>query len=207
MLGVAIMLIGVIVFSLAGFGRQRALKNNQQNEGQASGGFLGGLIMCIVAGITSCGIALAFVYSQGPIVEAMKARGAGNIPANFAVWAVGLLGGALVNIGYPAYLMTKNKSWPMLTQCWRDVFFGAIIGIQFIIAIALLGRGMLVLGALGASVGFGIQQAMQIMGNQAVGFISGEWKGVFGLPRSQMYAAIVIVIVAVIVLAYGNTLT
>ena len=62
------------------------------------------------------------------------------------------------------------------------------------------------LGALGASVGFGIQQAMQMMGGQAVGFIAGEWKGVHGKSRNQMYAAIVILIVAAIIMALGNRL-
>jgi hypothetical protein len=69
-----------------------------------------------------------------------------------------------------------------------------------------MGKGMLLLGALGASVGFGIQQATQMLGNQGVGFISGEWSGVFGTPRKQMYLAITFLITAAIVLAYGNTL-
>jgi hypothetical protein len=68
----------------------------------------------------------------------------------------------------------------------------------------MLGLGMKILGATGAAVGFGIQQAMQIMGNQGVGFISGEWKGVRGTPRIQMYAAIVILILAIIVFAYAK---
>ena len=82
----------------------------------------------------------------------------------------------------------------------------ALIGVQFIAAVTLMGRGMLLLGALGASVGFGIQQAMQILGNQAVGFTSGEWRGVLGTPRKQMVVAVAILIVAVIIMAYGNML-
>ncbi|MHC4445207.1 MAG: L-rhamnose/proton symporter RhaT, partial [Planctomycetota bacterium] len=115
MSGAAIVLVGVLVISLAGFGREQALKSTDTPAEQASGSFLGGLIMMIVAGLTSCGIIMTFIYSQGPIVKAVVARGAGEIPANIAVWAVGLLGGALVNLIYPAYLMTKNKSWNVLT--------------------------------------------------------------------------------------------
>jgi hypothetical protein len=70
-----------------------------------------------------------------------------------------------------------------------------------------MGRGMVLLGVLGASVGFGIQQVMQILGNQGVGFASGEWSGVAGVPRRQMYAAIMILVVAVVIMAYGNVLT
>ena len=45
-----------------------------------------------------------------------------------------------------------------------------------------------------------------MLGNQALGFISGEWKGVPGTPRKLMYAAIAVLILAALVMAYGNTL-
>jgi hypothetical protein len=81
-----------------------------------------------------------------------------------------------------------------------------LIGTYTIVGVPLMGKGMLLLGVLGASVGFGIQQAAQMLGNQSVGFISGEWRGVHGTPKMQMYAAILILIVAALVMAYGNSL-
>lgn len=200
--GVAIMLIAVVLVSLAGFGRDRELKKLQQT----SGSFVSGLIMAIIAGVLSCGISFAFVYSQGPIVAAMKAQGAGEGAAVFAVWAVGLIGGTIVNIAYPSYLMTKNKSWGVLAQSWKEILLAMMIGIQFCVSVALMGKGMILLGAFGASVGFGIQQAMQILGGQGVGFVSGEWRGVNGRPRQQMYLAIMLLVVAAMIMAYGNTL-
>lgn len=201
--GVAVMLLGVVLVSLAGFGRDRALKKLEE----ASGSFLAGLMMAVLAGVLSCGISFAFIYSQGPIVAAMKSHGASEIPANFAVWAVGLLGGALINILYPAYLLTKNRSWNVLLKSWREIGLAIIFGVNFGVAVALMGKGMLLLGVLGASVGFGVQQASQMLGSQAVGFISGEWCGVHGSPRNKMYLAIAILIVAAIIMSYGNTLT
>ena len=199
---VGVMLVGVILAAWAGFGRDQALQKTQQR----SGSFFGGLIMTIVAGVCSCGMSLSFVYGQGPIVAAMKANGAGDLPATFAVWAVGLLAGSAINIIYPAYLLTKKKSWGVLATSWREVLFSVIIGANMAIGIVLMGTGMLLVGALGASVGFGIQQASQMFGNQGLGFISGEWKGVVGKPRNQMYLAIAVLIVAALIMAYGNTL-
>lgn len=203
MAGVGVMLIGVVLASLAGFGRDRML----QKQDKKSGSFLGGLIMAAIAGITSCGISLSFVYGQGPIVSAMKAHGAGDIPANLAVWAIGLIGGSLVNIGFPVYLLCKNKSWGVFKESPKEALLASIIGIQFCLATALMGRGMLLLGALGASVGFGIQQASQMIGGQSVGFISGEWRGIYGTPRKLMYATIVVLMIAAVIMAYGNTLS
>jgi hypothetical protein len=203
LLGVAIMLVGVVLASVAGFGRDRALKTSHQ----VSGTFRTGLVMVVVAGVLAAGLSFSFVYSQGPIITAMKAKGAGDIPANEAVWAVGLLGGALVNVAYPAYLMTKNKSWNVLTEAWGDGILAILMGLSFVLGSLLMGKGMLLLGMLGASLGFGIQQATQMLGLQGVGFISGEWRGVRGTPRVQMYAAILILIVAAILLAYCGLTT
>jgi L-rhamnose-H+ transport protein len=173
---VALVLVGVVLVSLAGFGRDRELKKSKP----ASGSFLPGLMIAVAAGMLSANICFVFVYSQGPVVTAMKAQGAGEIPANSAVWVVGLFGGALLNISYPAYLMTRNRSWNVLRGCWRDSAFAALIGVNFFLTVALMGRGMIMLGAMGASVGFGIQQAMQMLGAQGVGFrqrrvASGAW--------------------------------
>lgn len=204
LVGVAVMLVGVVLAAFAGFGRDRVLKSTNQNR---SGSFLGGFIMVIIAGALSAGISFAFVYSQGPIVSAMKAHGAGEIPANFAVWAIGLLGGALINVTYPAYLMTKNGSWHVLWESLPEGAMSVGVGVNFILGVALMGKGMLLLGPLGASIGFGVQQAMQMLGSQGLGFASGEWRGITGKPRHEMYLAIAVLIVAAIIMAYSNTLT
>jgi hypothetical protein len=200
--GVAFMLCGVLLVSLAGFGRDNALKTSPRGGGN----FAIGLAMVVAAGILSVGLSFSFVYSQDPVIRAMRTHGAGDVGANFAVWAISLIAGALVNFLYPAYLMTKNKSWSVLLQSPRDALLSALIGLTMFVSIALMGKGMLLLGVLGASVGFGIQQGSQMLGNQAVGFISGEWKGVLGRPRRQMYLAITLLLVAAAILAYGNTL-
>ena len=80
------------------------------------------------------------------------------------------MGGALVNLGYAVFLLTKNRSWNVLLQNGGELFLAVLIGVDFSVAVALMGKGMLLLGALGASVGFGIQQAMQMTGTQLLGF-------------------------------------
>jgi hypothetical protein len=47
---------------------------------------------------------------------------------------------------------------------------------------------------------------MQMTGTQLLGFVSGEWRGVTGKPRVQMYLAIAVLMVAAAIMAYGNTL-
>jgi len=202
LIGTVVMLIGVVFVGLAGFGRDRAFATEQKRHG----GFLGGLLMCIVSGFCSVGPSFAFVYSQGPIKEAMMDRGAQEWPALISVWALGMAGGTLVNLLYPAFLLTKNKSWNVLRHGGKELGLSLIVGFNLFCAFTLMFKGMLLLGAFGASIGFGIYFAMQILAGQGLGFISGEWRGVTGKPLSTMYVAIATLILACIIIAYGNNL-
>jgi L-rhamnose-H+ transport protein len=203
----SVLLIGVVLISIAGFKREKLLKSQEASvrEHQASGNFLQGLLLVVAAGILSSGISLAFVYSQDAVTKVVALQGGGDITANFAVWAFGMLGGGLVNIGYATYLIFRNNNLKVFFERREELLYGAIIGLQFILSIVALGKGMILLGALGASIGFAIQQSMQILGNQVVGFSGGEWKGVKGEPRRFMYVAILIIFIAVIMLAYSQT--
>lgn len=201
--GLVVILVGVVLVALAGFGRDRALKKEQQ---QTHGSFSGGLVMTIIAGVLSAGLGLSFVYSHDPIVNAMKANGAQEFPASISVWALGIIGGLLVNVIYPVYLLTRNRSWGVFAASWRELLLCLVIGLDTIVAISLAGYGMILIGTLGAAVGIAVQQACQIMGNQGLGFISGEWREVYGKPRMQMYAAIVTLLVGAAVMAYCSKL-
>ncbi|MBN1590552.1 MAG: hypothetical protein JW888_13640 [Pirellulales bacterium] len=205
MVGMAVMVFGVFFASLAGFGRERQ-QNDDQPERKTSGRFAMGLIMVLVAGVLSAGWGFCFTYSQGPVIEAVKAQGAGDFSASIAVWAIVLPGAALVNILYPAMLMSKNGSWNVLASKPGDLLLAVLYGLLFFIPSALLGEGMLMLGALGASVGFGIVQGMLILGGQILGFISGEWRGVRGTPRTHIYVAIVLLVGSMVILATANAL-
>ena len=48
--------------------------------------------------------------------------------------------------------------------------------------------------------------SQQILGGQSLGFISDEWRGVQGKPRTLRYAAVPVLIVAALIMACGNTL-
>jgi L-rhamnose-H+ transport protein len=208
MLGTAIMLAGVVLASLAGAGRERirnAAASTQQSK--PAGRFAVGLVMVVAAGALSVGWGCAFTYSQDKIIAAMTSHGAAPFPASVAVWAVGLLGAAIPNVLYPAILMTMRRSWGVLAKHPGEVLLSIIYGILFFAPSALLGDGMLRLGALGASLGWGLVQGTLILGGQLLGFLTGEWRGVAGTPRRQIYAAIVLLIVAMAVMACAKAVS
>jgi hypothetical protein len=202
--GTAIMIVGVVFASLAGLGREKTQSQELTSSGRTGGKFLIGLAMVIVAGVLSTGWGFAFSYCQDPIVAAMKAKGAAGFPAGIAVWAVALLGAAVPNLCYPMALMTINKNWSVLAAHPREIALALLYGVLFFLPSALLGQGMLLLGTLGASLGWGLVQGTLILGGQALGFASGEWRGVQGKPRMQIYIAVVILIAAMLVMALAQ---
>ena len=198
----ALMLVGVVFVALAGFGRDKILKKDDER----SGGFFGGLVMCVISGICSVGPAFAFIYSQAPIRGAMLERGAGEWPASISVWALGMFMGVLVNVLYPAFLLSRKKSWNVLKENPKEIGLSLIVGLNLFLAFALWGLGMLMLGPLGGSLGFGIYFAFQILAAQGLGWISGEWKGVRGKPIRQMMIAVIILVGAAALMAYASTM-
>ena len=109
----------------------------------------------MVAGVLSTGWGLAFAYSQGPIIEAMKAQGAGDFPAGIAVWALGLCGAADRQHRLSALSIDAE---PVLAKAIaitpRRFVWPCSMACCFIPS--PLCKGMLMLGSLGASVGWGV---------------------------------------------------
>lgn len=206
--GLVVLIIGVVLVSIAGFKRENRLKSQDASVQlrQASGNFLQGLLLVIIAGLLSSGISLTFVYSQDAVMQAVALQGGNEVIANFSVWALAMFGGGLINIGYAVYLMMKRNTGRIIFKQRHELIFGSIIGLQFILSIVALGKGMVLLGSLGASVGFAIQQSMQIIGNQIVGFVGGEWRGVRGRPLIIMLVALTVILIAVVILAVSRNM-
>jgi L-rhamnose-H+ transport protein len=205
--GVVVIIIGIFFASLAGFEREKSAQIGNQDKSQTKSGNFGiGLIMVIISGILSAGWGFAFAYSQGPITEILNKHGVAGFPSKIIVWALVLFGAALINVIYPAYLLTVNKTWSIITKHGKEIILSVSYGLLFFIPSALLGKGMLLLGVLGASVGWGIAQVSIILGGQILGFASGEWRGVTGKPMRYIFTAIAVLLLSMMILTLGNLL-
>lgn len=195
--GTALMLVAVACFAGAGMRRDAACAARK-------GSLRGGLAMAVAAGILQAGLGLAFVYTQGPIGDALRSRGAGEAAAGIGVWAATLPGGAAVGIAYAVWLLCVRRSWRVLATSPRDWGLALAMGAMFFLFLVCLGAGMCRLGALGASIGFGLYQIAQLGAAQAVGLLSGEWRGVPPDARRRLWSAIALACVAVIAMAAGR---
>lgn len=203
---VAVILVGVVFSALAGFGRQRVLKSRDEPPPWASGGFLGGLVLAIVAGVLSAGMQLANAWGHDDIVNQMAKHNVPPVPSEMAFWAAGLLGGSLVNVLYPALLMTRKRTWSLLARHWPEMGLSLCFGGQLMLSFALFGYGRMQMGALGDSQAPGIQLPMQIIGGLIVGILAGEWSRVPGKPRIHIAAAFAVLILGAVLMTYAKTL-
>jgi hypothetical protein len=87
-----------------------------------------------------------------------------------------------------------------------EIGLAIVMGITFLAFIVLMGSGLRLLGPLDASVGFGVYQAFQLTGAQALGLATGEWRQAHGRCRRQMRAAVALLLVAVVLIAYAGSL-
>jgi hypothetical protein len=147
-------------------------------------------------------------YASAQAVKSVRANvGTGSIPAVFAATMIPLFCGTVVACGYAVFLLFRNRSWPVFVQDRCDTMLAIIMGLTGALSFLLWGKGTLMLGAVGASIGWGISQATKVVGSAGLGYFSGEWRGVRGTPRYQMWLAVAILIVASVIMAYGKALS
>lgn len=195
LLGLTLVLVfSVALMARAGFEREK-------DQLKVQGSFNVGLLMAIAAGVLQVGLSFAFVYSQGPLMESLKLRGAGESGAIAAVWAVTLPGGALVNVLFTLALMLRGRNLALLLAP-RDFGLTFVMSLLFVTCLLCMGNGMRMMGALGASLGFGLYQGFQTLCSQGVGVASGEWEGVASKTKALMICAVALMLAAVSAMAF-----
>jgi L-rhamnose-H+ transport protein len=209
--GVAVMIAGLVVVTRAGRHKERLERSKAVAENVIAnsanlirGSFLAGLGMAVLAGILSAGLNFSFAFGSG-IAGAAVAAGASKTNATYAVWAIAMLGGMVPNLAYALIRCARNDSWRRFAMSPQtDIPLGILMGTLFMGSTALYGMGAVRLGVLGASVGWGIMQVMQIVVGNLNGFITGEWTTAGPKATRHMFAGIAILVVASALMALGN---
>ncbi|MDO4586770.1 MAG: L-rhamnose/proton symporter RhaT [Planctomycetia bacterium] len=205
---IVVIVLGVLILTIAGFGREKALsgKSELERQMQASGSFIQGLILVCIAGVLSAGLSLSFIYTQDNIINAAKEQGMSKLFATPVAWSIGAMGGIIVNLIFAFFLLIKNKTLKTIFARKDEALYGFCSGFQWFVSLLCYGLGMIYLGPLGGAIGSGIQQAVSLLSNQLVGFWGGEWKGVHGRPRQMMFCGIVIILIAIVIMSLSNQL-
>jgi L-rhamnose-H+ transport protein len=207
--GIALMVFSVIICAFAGNEKEKksiAVSSTQQTQNK-SGLFIKGMVLCVLSGIFNPMINFAFVFG-GRIITSAVDGGASQASAADALWAVALLGGLVTNIVYCSTLLTRNKTWPnyLKEKTISHWPLAIIMGVVWVLSVTVYGRAAFFMGALGNSAGWAIYLGFCIFISNFWGIITGEWKQGKGKPLNIMYAGLAMLIAAVIIIGWGNSL-
>ena len=208
--GVVVLLVGIATCAKAGGAKEARLAKVEGKKTEAAvarPSFARGLLLCILAGIFTSMINLAFNFGTG-VMNAAKAIGASAGAASDAIWALVMLGGFIANAAYSAVKLQQNRTWPAYRAEGTGTYWlmVAISGCLLMFSVTIYGRAALMMGKLGGSAGWAIFMATCVVVSNLWGIITGEWKQAKGGPLNTMFGGIAIIIAAIAVIGYGSSL-
>ncbi len=204
--GLAIVILGIVVCSVAGHRREKELSSQTTQRGGAN--FWLGLVICILSGIFSAMLNFSFVFGKD-LQTAALAAGSSRAMSSNLIWALALGAGFLANAGYCIYLLGKKHTWGVLTQAdiSANYWVGAILmGAVWFFGIAFYGMGATGMGDLGAVLGWPLFMAMNITAANVWGAATGEWRGASRRTYGYSWAGVAVLLIAIYVISHASAL-
>jgi L-rhamnose-H+ transport protein len=201
LIGVGIILLGIVLFSIAGSRKEKKLNETTQGHKPHSN-FKKGLLICILAGIFGPMINFAFVFGS-PLQEKAIETGSSPVFAANAIWCIVLTSGFLINALECIRLFHRNGSRKYYKiRMGKGLIFAILGGVLWYFSIMYYGMGSNSIGEMGASIGWAIMQSTAIIAGNVAGIVAGEWKGANRNAVIPMIAGLVSLIAGVLVIAY-----
>lgn len=199
--GTVLVIVGIIMISRAG---------SRKDPGGASaikGSFASGLAICIMAGVLSCLFNIGYAYSAR-LAEQAKELGTPEMFASTAVWLPFLTVGCIVNAGYSLWLMARRKTAREFVgpDFGRNLGLGCLMGLLWIGGVYLYSIGASFLGSWGVVVGWVLFMSSVILTGNLWGIFKGEWKGAPAKARTLLNRGLIVLMIAIVIVAYSNTL-
>jgi L-rhamnose-H+ transport protein len=212
LLGLAITLLGIIVVAFAGAKKDAALSPEQKAAAVAEFDFRKGVWVAIFSGImSSC---FAFGLAAGEPIKALSAAaGTGPLWTGLPVLCLVMFGGLITNALWCAYLIVRNKSggqWagggaaagaPLLF----NFLLCAVAGMAWYFQFFFYTMGESQMGAYGYS-SWTLHMASIIIFGTIWGFGFREWKDATVRVKAVVWGGIGLLLLATVVIGYGNSL-
>ncbi len=204
MASIPILILGLFLYAKAGRRRDKEQPPPQSSDSAGSMSFAAGLAICIFTGVVGPSWNLGFALS-GDLARKTVEMGASQTTSGYAIWPLLLGAGAIPNVLYCAYLLTRNKSWPTFAGGFiKESFLGSAMAFLWLSGVVIYGVGATVVGRYGTSLGFALFVPAQILASNGLGILAGEWKGASRETKRLLAAGVAVIVAAVIVLSLGG---
>jgi L-rhamnose-H+ transport protein len=162
-----------------------------------------------LSGLLPSGMAMPWAHRL--IDCAIANGGAQPAQASNAVLALVLLGGALPNCGYCAYLLRVNATYRNYIRKSRTLYWLIILCMGFLYSASIALWGIAIsprlLGAFGPSVGWALFVGMIVIASTTAGLLSSEWRAARLSSIAFLVSSLVALISATILICYGTYLS
>lgn len=207
LLGVLVCLIGIAICGAAGMRKEKELSTDQKQASISEFNLKKGLLVAVFSGILSA--CMSFAISAGkPMGESAELAGADPLFRNNVIFVVVMLGGLTTNFISCMVMNARNKTFGDYTNkrspLLNNYFFSALAGTTWFMQYFFYGMGESKLGN-GAS-SWILHMAFIILVSNLWGVILKEWKGVSKKTMFTIVTGIVVIILSVVLVGYGNSL-
>ena len=206
--GVLIALAGIVMVGMAGMSKERELPEEEKKKTVAEFDFRKGMTVAVFSGVMSAGMAFG-LRSGGRIEELAVAMGTSPIWKGIPVLVVVLLGGLTVNLAWCAYLNAKNGTGGDYTKAGAPLagnfLFAGLAGLIWCLQFVFFKTADATIGEL-AFAGWTVLMSSQIVFSTLLGIGLGEWRGVSARTRALLGASLVVLVLSLLVIGYGNKL-
>ena len=197
--GVALVIAGVLICAKAGRAREAAIGDGP--KGKPSIGR--GLTFCFLSGLGAALVALGLQYG-GQLATIAARHGADPLWTNNATWLPLMLGGAIPNLAYCVYLMSKNRTGNRFAErgtagYW---FLAAIMALFWFGSTVMYG---LASNSLGIVVAWPAFMSLIVITAMIWGVVTGEWKQSGPKPLRVMYSGLGVLVLSIIVLSLAKS--
>ena len=204
MAGIVMGTLGIAVCGMAGRNKEKDLEKVHSNPTGFS--LSKGLPLCLLAGILSA--LYGFSIDQGqPIADIASKYGAGNYQVN-VVYIFSNSGAFVTTLLYCIYLHQKEKTWQQYTATAKG---GLPVNYTMAILTGLLWYGQFFFYGLGhVRMGnykfssWAIHMVMLVLFSTVAGLIMKEWRDCSKRTKLLLVAALLVLLIAVLLLTYGN---
>ena len=208
LLGIVVCLIGIAISGKAGMMKEKEQRSSTTiTKYNNEFSFKKGIIVAIFSGILSS----CFNYgieTGKPLAEAAVQLGVNPLFQNNITFVLVLWGGFATNFIWCTYLIIKNKSYTDFTNVrmplTHNYIFCALAGVTWFLQFFFYGMGESRLGN-GASSWILHMSAIILVGN-LWGLYLKEWNGVSKKTKNTIVIGVVIMLLSVTIVGYGNSL-
>lgn len=205
--GIVLGAIGIALCGLAGRQKEKDIEKEQNSKSTFS--LAKGLPLCLLAGILSA--LYGFSLDQGqPIADVAAKYGAGNFQGN-VIYIFSNSGAFVTTLLYCIYLHKKEGTFKQYAvagnggSLTKNYLMSFITGLLWYGQFFFYGLGHVRMGNYKFT-SWAIHMIMLVLFSTVAGLVMKEWKNCSALTRRLLILALLVLIVAVLLLTYGNYL-